>query len=108
MRIHLCNKILLGSHNEMDKGSPQGPDPLPLGSHGWFLTRTVLCLLKKTDNLESVGANESYGSGAGKISELAAMRPKGGLCEKDDLQVARRRRWILSGIRPIQLRLGDY
>ena len=60
----------------MDKGSPQGPDPLPLGSHGWFLTRIVLCLLKKTDNLESVGANESYGSGAGKISELAAMSRK--------------------------------
>ena len=60
----------------MDKGLPQGPDPLPLGSHGWFLTRTVLCLLKKTDNLESVGANESYGSGAGKISELAAMSRK--------------------------------
>mgnify|MGYP007050393515 FL=1 len=50
----------------MDKGSPQGPDPLPLGSHGWFLTRTVPCLLKKTDNLESVGANESYGSGGGE------------------------------------------
>ena len=66
----------------MDKGSPQGPDPLPLGSHGWFLTRTVPCLLKKTDNLESVGANESYGSGAGKISELAAMRPKEGFVKK--------------------------
>ena len=46
------------------------------------LTRTVLCLLKKTDNLESVGANESYGSGAGKISELAAMRPKEGFVKK--------------------------
>ena len=60
----------------MDKGSPQGPDPLHLGSHGVFLTRTVPCLLKKADNLASVGANESYGSGSGKISELAAIRPK--------------------------------
>lgn len=40
------------------------------------------CLLKKTDNLKSVGANESYGSGAGKISELAAMRPKEGFVKK--------------------------
>lgn len=87
----------------MDKGSPQGPDPLPLGSHGWFLTRTVPCLLKKTDNLESVGANESY-----ENKRVGGDETKGGLCEKDDLQVARRRRWILSGIRPIQLRLGDY
>lgn len=82
MRIHLCNKILLESHNEMDKGSPQGPDPLQLGSHGWFLTRTVPCLLKKADNLASVGANESYGSGSGKISELAAIRPKEGFVKK--------------------------
>ena len=66
----------------MDKGSPQGPDPLPLGSHGWFLTRTVPCLLKKADNLASVGANESYGSGSGKISELAAIRPKEGFVKK--------------------------
>ena len=70
------------SHNEMDKGSPQGPDPLQLGSHGWFLTRTVPCLLKKADNLASVGANESYGSGSGKISELAAIRPKEGFVKK--------------------------
>ena len=82
MRIHLCNKILLESHNEMDKGSPQGPDPLQLGSHGWFLTRTVPCLLKKADNLASVGANESYGSGSGKISELAAIRPKEGFVKQ--------------------------
>ena len=82
MRIHLCNKILLESHNEMDKGSPQGPDPLQLGSHGWFLTRTVPCLLKKADNLASVGANESYGSGSGKISVLAAIRPKEGFVKK--------------------------
>ena len=82
MRIHLSNKILLESHNEMDKGSPQGPDPLQLGSHGWFLTRTVPCLLKKADNLASVGANESYGSGSGKISELAAIRPKEGFVKK--------------------------
>ena len=82
MRIHLCNKILLESHNEMDKGSPQGPDPLQLRSHGWFLTRTVPCLLKKADNLASVGANESYGSGSGKISELAAIRPKEGFVKK--------------------------
>lgn len=40
------------------------------------------CLLKKADNLASVGANESYGSGSGKISELAAIRPKEGFVKK--------------------------
>ena len=91
----------------MDKGSPQGPDPLPLGSHGWFLTRTVLCLLKKTDNLESVGANESYGSGAGN-KRVGGDETKGGLCEKDDLQVARRRSVDSIWDSTDSTRLGDY